>query len=135
MPNRTTPSTPRSDAASLAELEREKAALTERLQDAEASLERVRRAYTHALEQLQLLRRRLYVASAERAEVDAAQLACDSMFDQVQSLSKVLDALALAAGDDDEDDEGDEDQAQAQDPADGPPRPRRRRTCPWSASS
>ncbi len=47
---RTTPSTPRSDAARLAELEREKAALTERLHDTEASLERLRCAYTHALE-------------------------------------------------------------------------------------
>ena len=106
MPDRTTPSTPRTDAARLAELEREKAALTERLHDTEASLERLRRAYTHALEQLQLMRRRIYVASAERAEVDAAQLAFDAMFDQVQSLSKALDAAALAAGDDDGDDEG-----------------------------
>ena len=105
MPNRTTPSTPRSDTERLAELEREKAALTERLHDTEASMERLRRAYTHALEQLQLMRHRLYVASAERAEVDATQLAFDSMFDQVQALSKALDAAALAAGDEDGDDD------------------------------
>lgn len=103
VPDRTPPSTPRTDAARLAELEREKAALTERLHDTEASLERLRRAYTHALEQLQLMRRRIYVASAERAEVDAAQLAFDALFAEVQSLSKELDA---AAGDEDGDDEG-----------------------------
>ncbi len=103
----TLPTTP-AEVARVAQLEREKAALTERLRDAEASLERVRRAYTHALEQLQLLRRRIYVASAERAEVDAAQLAFDALFDQVQSLSKELDAAAAAAGDDEDgdDDEG-----------------------------
>ena len=101
MSDATSPATRPADAARLIELEREKAALTERLQDAEASLERVRRAYTHALEQLQLLRRRLYVASAERAEVDATQLAFDAMFEQVQALSKTLDAAALA-------DDGDE---------------------------
>ncbi|MBK6534501.1 MAG: transposase [Deltaproteobacteria bacterium] len=93
----------RSDAARLAELEREKAALTERLHDTEASLERLRRAYTHALAQLQLMRRRSSVASAERAAVDAAQLAFDALFAEVQSLSKELDA---AAGDEDGDDEG-----------------------------
>lgn len=108
MPAPTTPATTHSELARLAQLEREKAALTERLRDAEASLERVRRAYTHALEQLQLLRRRVYVASAERAEVDATQLAFDAMFEQVQALSKQLDAAAAAAGDDEggDDDEG-----------------------------
>jgi transposase len=49
------------------------------------------------------MRRRIYVASAERAEVDAAQLAFDALFAEVQSLSKELDA---AAGDEDGDDEG-----------------------------
>jgi transposase len=107
MSDATSPATRPADAARLIELEREKVALTERLQDAEASLERVRRAYTHALEQLQLLRRRLYVASAERAEVDATQLAFDAMFEQVQALSKTLDAAALADGDEGEDDADD----------------------------
>ena len=107
MSDATSPATRPADAARLIELEREKAALTERLQDAEASLERVRRAYTHALEQLQLLRRRLYVASAERAEVDVTQLAFDAMFEQVQALSKTLDAAALADGDEGEDDADD----------------------------
>lgn len=108
MADATSPATRSADVARLAQLEREKAALTERLEDAEASLERVRRAYTHALEQLQLLRRRLYVASAERAEVDATQLAFDAMFEQVQALSQSLDEAALAEGDEGGDDAGDD---------------------------
>ena len=103
----TSPATRPADAARLIELEREKEALAERLQDAEASLERVRRAYSHALEHLPAPPPTALRGSAERAEVDATQLAFDAMFEQVQALSKTLDAAALADGDEGEDDADD----------------------------
>jgi transposase len=62
------------------------------LQDTEGTLARLRQAYTRALEQLQLLRRRLFVAKAERADTRAEQLAFDAMFAQVHSLEKALAA-------------------------------------------
>lgn len=105
----TSPHTTKTDAERIAQLEREKAALAGRLQDAEASLARLRAAYTHALEQLQLQRRRLYVASAERADGDDAQLAFDAMFEQVQKLSEQLDKAAARAGEDAGDGEPEDD--------------------------
>ena len=76
----------------IAELEAALAAAKGELDDARGTIERLRRAYTHALEQLQLLRRRLFLAKAERADVGGAQLAFDSMFQEVQRLGKALDA-------------------------------------------
>ena len=70
------------DAERIAALERqlavsvaERAVIAEKLRDAELSLQRVREAYTKALEQLALQRRRVFVASAERREDEGAQLA------------------------------------------------------------
>ncbi len=99
----------KTDAERIAQLERENATLAGRLHDAEASLARLRAAYTHALEQLQLQRRRLFVASAERADGDDAQLAFDAMFDQVQKLSEQLDKAAARAGEDAGDGEPEDD--------------------------
>jgi transposase len=76
----------------LAVLRREHAALHSQLQDTEGALARLRLAYTRALEQLQLLRRRLFVAKAERADTRAEQLAFDAMFTQVHTLEKALEA-------------------------------------------
>jgi hypothetical protein len=55
-------------------LEAELLALKTELADARSAHEQLRRAYGHALEQLQLLRRRLFVAKAERVEAVAEQL-------------------------------------------------------------
>lgn len=99
----------KTDAEHIAQLERENATLAGRLHDAEASLARLRAAYTHALEQLQLQRRRLFVASAERADGGDAQLAFDAMFDQVQKLSEQLDKAAARAGEDAGDGEPEDD--------------------------
>ena len=99
----------KTDAERIAQLERENASLAGRLHDAEASLARLRAAYTHALEQLQLQRRRLFVASAERADGGDAQLAFDAMFDQVQKLSEQLDKAAARAGEDAGDGEPEDD--------------------------
>jgi hypothetical protein len=75
---------PRSETDRIRALEGSLAATTERLRDAELSLERVRKAYQNAIEQLHLLRHRIFVASAERRQDDGAQLAFDSMFEQVR---------------------------------------------------
>ena len=95
------------DAERFAALERqlavataERAALAEKLRDAELSLQRVRAAYTKALEQLALQRHRVFVASSERREDDGAQLAFEAMVEQVRRLSEQLDAAAAAAGED-----------------------------------
>jgi hypothetical protein len=82
----------------IAELEAELAAAKSELTGARTSLSQLQRAYTRALEQLQLLRRRLFVAKAERAEVSAEQLAFDTMFDEVQRLEKALDAAEQKTG-------------------------------------
>lgn len=108
----TTPSAqPPTDAERIAALERqlaaaaaERATLAEKLRDAELSLERVREAYTKALEQLALQRRRVFVAGSERRDDDGAQLAFEAMVEQVRRLSEQLDAAAAAG-----DDAGDED--------------------------
>ena len=73
--------------------------LEQRLAASEAALTLLRKAYTRALEQLQLLQRRIFMASAER--VADEQLAFQGMFDQVHALAKALDA----AGDDGNDDD------------------------------
>jgi transposase len=82
----------------IAQLEAELAAAKSELLGARDALAQLRRAYTRALEQLQLLRRRLFVAKAERAEVSAEQLAFDSMFLEVQRLEKALDAAERKSG-------------------------------------
>ena len=56
--------------------------LEQRLAASEAALTLLRKAYTRALEQLQLLQRRIFMASAER--VADEQLAFQGMFEQVQ---------------------------------------------------
>ena len=108
-------SQPPTDAERLAMLEREReallaerSALTEKLRDAELSLQRVREAYTKALEQLALQRRRVFVAGSERRDDEGAQLAFETMIEQVRRLSEQLDAAAAAAGEDsgDDDDKG-----------------------------
>jgi transposase len=78
----------------------------DKLAAAEATITRVRRAYHHALEQLQLLRHRLFLAKAERTEVAAEQLAFDKLFEQVKKLEEELNAAEEkqeSKGDDDRD--------------------------------
>lgn len=82
----------------IASLESQVAALTARAESAETALTNLRRAYTKALEELQLMRRRLFVAKAERSDGLAEQLAFNTMFDKVEQLAKQLDA-AIGAGD------------------------------------
>ncbi len=80
-----------SDLERIAQLECDHARLVEKLQEVESSHARLRRAYTHALEQLQLLRHRLFVAKAERVPAHADQLAFDALFVQVQKIEKALE--------------------------------------------
>jgi hypothetical protein len=67
------------------------AALEARLEASEAKHARLHQAYTRALEQLQLMRRRLFVAKAERTPAPE-QLAFDAMFAEVKALEKALEA-------------------------------------------
>jgi transposase len=82
----------------IAALERDVAGLTHQLKELSSAHERLRRAYTHALEQLQLLRHNLFVAKAERKEACAEQLAFDAMFEQVKHLEKALAETPLPSG-------------------------------------
>ena len=70
----------------IAQLEEALAAARLELTDAQGTIVRLRRAYTHALEQLQLMRRRLFLAKAERADASAEQLAFDTMFAEFQGI-------------------------------------------------
>jgi len=81
----------------VATLARDNAALTGKLREAEQSLARLRAAYTSALEQLTLLRRKLFAARAERRPAAAEQLAFDAMFEQVRALAKAIEAAEDAA--------------------------------------
>ncbi len=76
----------------IAQLELDLADAQSQLKDTQGALARLRLAYTRALEQLQLLRRRLFVAKAERADTCTEQLAFDTMFAQVHTLEKALQA-------------------------------------------
>lgn len=82
-------------------LEREVATLRAQLGEAQSSYARLKQAYTEALEQLQLLRRRLFVAKAERRDTRAEQLAFDSMLAKVETLAQQLDTAEAqtSAGD------------------------------------
>ena len=86
-----------SEPQRVADLERENALLVGKLQEAENALTRLRRAYNESLEQLQLLRHRLFVAKAERRPEHPEQLAFDVLFEQVQSLARALDDAEGAA--------------------------------------
>jgi transposase len=84
----------------IAQLERDLADAQSQLKDTQGALERLRLAYTRALEQLQLLRRRLFVAKAERTDTRAEQLAFDAMFVQVHALEKALQHAEQTAASD-----------------------------------
>jgi transposase len=80
----------------IAALEARLAAAERELSEARGSLETLRSAYTRALEQLALLRRRLFVAKAERIEACGEQLAFDTLFAEVKRLEKALDEAERA---------------------------------------
>ena len=71
--------------------------LATRLEEADQSFARLKSAYQRALEQLHLMRRRLFVAKAERVDSRMEQLAFDSLLAEVKALSTQLDAAADAA--------------------------------------
>jgi transposase len=79
------------------ELEAEIASLRAKLADSEQTLQRLRQAYTNALEQLQLAKRRLFVAKAERHEAVPEQLQLDLLAEQVEQLGKELNQAETAA--------------------------------------
>ena len=71
-------------------MEAENAWLREQLAGAEQTLQRLRQAYTNALEQLQLAKRRLFVAKAERHEAVPEQLQLDLLMQQAEQLGQQL---------------------------------------------
>src|SRR5579872_7397908 len=74
-------------------LESENASLRSELARAHDALASLRARYHQLLEELHLIKRRLYVAKAERlVDVADAQLAFDQLTAEVQALEKVLDA-------------------------------------------
>src|SRR5687768_4764708 len=94
--------TPTAEQMHIAALERDVAGLTRKLNEVSSAHERLRRAYTHALEQLQLLRRNLFLAKAERKEACAEQLAFDTLVDEVKHLEKALADTPLPSGEKDD---------------------------------
>jgi transposase len=78
--------------------ERDRAELQAKLAASEQTLERLRQAYTNALEQLQLAKRRLFVAKAERREAVPEQLQLDLLAKQVEQLGDELTKAEHAAG-------------------------------------
>lgn len=88
-------SVPNTDPSSLdaesASLRRQVEGLQEENKTLRGERDRLRQAYQRALEQLQLLRRRLFVAKAERVPVAEEQLAFDSLLAEVERLGKALD--------------------------------------------
>ena len=91
--------------ARIAELEAENRLLhkrhlevTAQLQASKQTVERLRAAYTAALEQLQLAKRRLFVAKAERREAVPEQLQLDLLTKQVEQLGKELAEAEATSG-------------------------------------
>jgi len=92
------------DASRFAQLESENAALRshnqllrESINEAQRSYARLQQVYTRTLEQLQLARRRIFLAQAERAPVSAeAQLAFDTLLGEVKRIEAALDAAEAA---------------------------------------
>jgi dynactin complex subunit len=87
-----------SQDALVAHLLSENAALTARLANANEALERLRAAYTHALEELLLHKRRLFVAKAERFESPQEQLAFEALLEKITALSQQIQDAEDAAG-------------------------------------
>jgi transposase len=92
----TTDAGPTTTDERIAALEARLAAAERERDEARRALEGLRQAYTRALEQLALLRRRLFVAKAERVEASGEQLAFDALFAEVKRLEKALDAAERA---------------------------------------
>jgi chromosome segregation ATPase len=67
-----------SKTSRVSELEAQVASLTERATAAETALANLHKAYRKALEELQILHRRLHVAKSEHADGVADQLAFDA---------------------------------------------------------
>ena len=90
-------SKPISDQARIAQLESANAALTAKLVESKSAYARLHHTYTNTLEQLQLLQRKIYIATAERADTSADQLLLNGMFEAVKRLEKELEYAKAAA--------------------------------------
>ena len=82
--------------ATLAATTRELAATASKLAEAERAFARLREKGARALEELQLLHRRLHIAKAERIDTAVEQLAFDKMLDEVQDLAKAIEVAAAS---------------------------------------
>jgi len=78
-------------------LESDLAAAKSDLAAAKSDLEKVRQAYRRTLEELELMRRRLFVAKAERKSVAIEQLAFDAMLAEAARLKAAVAAAEAAA--------------------------------------
>ena len=78
-------------AETVAALTAENARLREQLKESEQTLQRLRQAYTHVLEQLQLAKRRLFMAKSERHEAVPEQLQLDLLMQQAEQIGAQLE--------------------------------------------
>lgn len=86
-------------SAEVASLRDDNTSLRDKLARAEAALANLRVRYHQLLEELHLVKRRLFVAKAERLDdVADAQLAFDRLLAETQAIEKVLDAAGATAG-------------------------------------
>ncbi len=84
----------------VAHLEAKLASVTEELKEAQERIANLRASYRRALEQLALMRRRIFSAKAERVEAAGLQLAFDQLLAQTQQLEcKLAEAGETPCGD------------------------------------
>jgi len=94
------------DAAATHDARSDRVSVLEReLEELRRAHLKLRHAYNRALEELQLIRRRLFVAKAERVDTNADQLAFEHMFERVEGLRNALGAIDAANGGAPDDDE------------------------------
>jgi transposase len=70
------------------------------LEESKSEHEKLRHSYRRVLEELQLMRRRLFVAKAERRDTSAEQLAFEGLLAEVQRLERAIDAAVEKAAED-----------------------------------
>lgn len=84
----------------IADLEAQLAKATTDLAETKSEQEKLAQAYRRVLEELQLMRRRLFVAKAERRDTHAEQLAFDGLVQEAIRLERAVDAEAEKAAKD-----------------------------------
>jgi transposase len=82
--------------SSLAKIQSELAKTKDELERTKGDLEKIRHAYRRVLEELALMRKRLFVAKGERKDTTAEQLAFDGLLAEASLLARALEAAEQA---------------------------------------